>query len=156
MTLGLVFVFKAATLVGIARIFEIPEPIFSRSLEQLWGGLLIASSLIGYYSLAYAFMKQRLWAIPVAIFLNAMLFAQEIRTFIFPWMVSRQQVFALVQEIAIRGDYILSDQVHEEILSAAFQLIQPGTLLDLAGRASLVILLFIIYRNRPYLATVLR
>ncbi|HEY7532382.1 MAG TPA: hypothetical protein VH681_06300, partial [Nitrospiraceae bacterium] len=65
-------------------------------------------------------------------------------------------VFALVQEIAIRGDYILSDQVHEEILSAAFQLIQPGTLLDLAGRASLVILLFIIYRNRPYLATVLR
>ena len=153
MTLGLGFVLKASSLVGIHRLVEIPEPMFSPSLELLWGSLIIASALTGYYLLAYAFIRQRQWGIPVAIFLNALLFIHEIWRLIFPWKISREHVLALVQDIATRGGYKFNDQVFEETWSVVTQ---PTTPLDLAGRGGLIILLFILYGNRAYLASVLK
>jgi len=42
------------------------------------GCLTITAALISYYLLAYAFFTKKQWGVPLAIYLNALLFAEEL------------------------------------------------------------------------------
>lgn len=150
-SLALGFAIKGVSLISLSRLLEPSEPTFIGSLSVVWGCLVVSTTLIGYYLLAYAFVRYKYWGIPLAIVLNALLFAEELWRSLFPWNVSRERVRALVQDMATSGGYVFKEEILEVAWAGTNQTATP---FELAGRASLTILLLLIFKNSHLLPQV--
>lgn len=152
LTIALTFTVWGAVLLGMGPFLELTHSPQLGMFTILWGWVSFCVAFIGYYLLAYAFLRLQWWGVPLAFSLNTLFLAKELWRFLFPWELNQQKAHVLLETLSAR----MQDQFTEQVFEEAWQLSnQTATLLDLLGRTALVLLLFIL-TERPELRTLMK
>ena len=151
-TIGVVFTARALTLVGITPFYDIAESKLSPTFLVAWGIIVTVGAPIGYYFLAYSFLRFKWWGVPLSFSLNTLFFIQELWEFLSPLKLDANRARVLVETLAASAQYQFNEQLFKDVLQVSNQ---PVTPTELVGRACLVTLLLLLLR-RPELKTIMK